>query len=382
MSVLGRLSVRLAVLALALVVLATACGPPAPRPASLPNAGIGIDIRDFAFASPQRGIAMTTTGTLIETVNSGVTWSVLIPKSGSAVPASAAEQPVVALSGRPYVRAVTGWIALPTPLATAGAVSWDFVDGLRGTAVVPRSYSTGDLYRTVDAGTHWTLIGPIGPLSVLHLGVSSTNGPAEVSFPDSVRGWIASQFPPTQAAVLLDTVDGGHTWSQQALVNPSEGAPEWLSAPHFFDQNVAVITGSRNFAPVGRWFWSTQDGGHSWSSPRPLPGSASTTAFVDRNRWFTSEAGHIWTTTDAGVTWLQLQPIATDYWPMTIQFVDGQHGFVLVGHVVPNQCRGCDGPPGEMDLQLLATTDGGRKWRSITTPPARPTPIPSSTVSR
>lgn len=134
---------------------------------------------------------------------------------------------------------------------------------------------------------------------------------------------------------LLDTGDGGQTWSR----HPFAGVNTWNPAPariQFADPKTGWITTGGSFA-------RTTDGGASWSQASG-PSSLIDFRFIDTNRgWAVDGSNAIWRTSDGGLSWSRLASVTPQL--RSIAFVDASVG-VAVG-----------------DLgSILRTEDGGMTW--------------------
>jgi photosystem II stability/assembly factor-like uncharacterized protein len=225
-----------------------------------------------------------------------------------------------------------GWdLQLSGVQATLRAVS--FADGQRGLAV-------GDhvVLATGDGGSHWA---PVETGSdAVWTGVLSR---------DALHAWIVgerwNQTAQRYDALVLRTVDGAATWSEQAQAGTSTGGLRSLS----------FVSDQRGWAVgAGGLVWRTTDGGQSWTRLK-WSGAAGIdllgVAFVDeRTGWAVGERLSIYRTTDGGATWT-LQRAARDgsgEWFEDLQavvFVDAKTGWAVGGHG-----------------RVFHTTNGGATW--------------------
>jgi photosystem II stability/assembly factor-like uncharacterized protein len=272
---------RVLVVVTAIAVVTVACGRPAQLPASEPNVSLGVDVAAFAFATAEHGVALTSNG-LIETNDSGQTWrSTPIATRGSSAALMAAGR-ILVVGGHAFRSNGHDWTALPLPAGGGDVVMITFRTDIQGFAWVRGKDRSWKLFATQDGDGTWDQVSDLSGVADLHLGIVSSNGPEEAVFADALHGWMSSQFPPTEPSALFVTIDGGHTWSRQAIPQPAAGPPDWISAPRFFDQLRGVLFGIRRHSLSAGWFWTTLDGGRTWSSPRDLPVTSSTASFPDR----------------------------------------------------------------------------------------------------
>lgn len=154
-----------------------------------------------------------------------------------------------------------------------------------------------------------------------------------VTFSDPKHGWAVGD-----GGLILATIDGGASWCQQ-----NSGATEDLESVKFIDNrqgwSVAFEAGT---------ILHTLDGGVSWQ--RQTAGGQEgldAVTFVDSTHgWIAGMNGTIMATTDGGLNWHTQSinsPIFNRSWLMSVQFLDGQHGWA-VGRAI------------------VVTTDGGATW--------------------
>jgi len=369
-----------ALAALVLGATSGSCGMIQRLPAA-PNAGLSVDVTDFAFWSPLNGLAFTASGAII-TQDGGRRWQ----------PVHAVDDPRLRpgiSAGMPLARFVVEGRVLQTGTRAYRIKdgAWRPITGPPGQGVSALSFlsdssayawSGGSFWTTSDGGGSWQSVSDLTHVPGLHMD-SSTDGPFEGMLVDRLYGWMSSQFPPSQPAALFATTDGGRTWAPVTLQLAPGKAPDWLSTPRFFDSQRAVLYGYRAGAAAAGWAWTTSDRGRTWSAPIPLPAATFRASFADRLHWFVSAGARIFATGDGGATWSQLPRVATDWWELPIVFVDARHGFALVTSQDkkpsdPRAAGACCGP--QQHHQLFATDDGGQTWRVSTTLPA-PTPSPA-----
>jgi hypothetical protein len=210
------------------------------------------------------------------------------PPSPTTTPA----QPVVSVA---YVRpgfGVVGIANAPTPLEASLELTTDFVHWRDITPPIPGPDQYGDAYRFTD-----------------------------VSFLNSLQGWVVAYSEASSSLRLYRTTDGGETWQYEGdapgcgsvcaefvdFVNPLDGWREVISATA-----GAVLTAS------------TDDGGMSWSpiaNPSEWPSSGLPSLSGAEDGFIAdtlppdgalpttgNSLGHfspLWATTDGGATWHQ-----------------------------------------------------------------------------
>jgi photosystem II stability/assembly factor-like uncharacterized protein len=258
----------------------------------------------------------------------------------------------------------TGWIATATGLYVTGrgGASWSRVASVPAApthldALDARHawvVAAGRIYRTTD-GTHWQRVARVRPLRQLRF-LSATDG-----------------YAVTNVGSILTTTDGGTHW---LLVN-SEG--------HRLSQ-VCLTAGGRGLAVERNQIVDTPDGGHSWGSaytpPAPRGHTSELSIACGQRAAFVldrlgerggHEAYELFTSRDGGTRWyvsLQEPYFAQGQFPLypaasNAETVGPQAGpFVAVGSqslLISGHCVGCV----HDRTSLLATTTGGRTWRSL-----------------
>ena len=246
--------------------------------------------------------------------------------------------------------------ALPGCLQGCGGnLSLTFVDPLHGFA------SDGNqFFSTTDGGASWSSVSTL-----------PFDG-AAIVFTDTRDGWAQQSGDLVNTASpgtsLYRTTDGGQTWAPASSL-PSNGQ---YQLPTFFTPGIGVVFG---FDPSPVVF-VTSDGGNSWQ-PRPVPvtGSAASMAppaslsAATPRAWFLSWGRSLVETTDAGAHWTTVDTEAA--WPSDpgpgpakggawgLHFFSPQDGWAVVG--IPP----CVAPEGCTGEGLIATHDGGHRWRYL-----------------
>jgi photosystem II stability/assembly factor-like uncharacterized protein len=111
---------------------------------------------------------------------------------------------------------------------------------------------TGDCFATVDGGAHWNA--KTAPFATPASGCLCL---------DSNRFWVAAT-----AGTLWYTQNGGTTWAQRVLPNPTgASAISALGAMDAIDDYVFSVVGTATVGgnPFGA-IWRTWDGGANWTS--------------------------------------------------------------------------------------------------------------------
>ena len=339
---------HLPIFAIALTLLASACGP-APRPqhrtlparhSAAPPATTVQPAKNFSlglisFVSPQAGFGLSSSGRLVFTHDGGRTWQQY-----------AKEATLPPIEGLDFVDHQDGWYWGGYPrsflsLTTDSGRAWqDLPSPPAGTTYVhfwtPKSgvsLALGNpgqaptvapaVYTSSDGGLDWRLAGRLPAIDAYAARHYLTS-----SFPDPQDGWVMVGGEPgagSQAKYLYHTSDGGRTWRL------------WAQASF----NLATGTATDSSLPIG-WYVST------------IFFRSKLVGYLSLNR------GPVLETTDGGHTWQTVwsaffQPEAE--YDRRIQFVNAKDGWLLAKS---------DG------LTLWGTTNGGGTWRSLTSAQIRP----------
>jgi photosystem II stability/assembly factor-like uncharacterized protein len=198
-------------------------------------------------------------------------------------------------------------------------------------------------------------------------------------FTDSLRGWIGYNLVPGRGG-LLNTTDGGRTWSPQIdsvyystelfflddslgwfasldkLFHTSDGGTSW-----FLQAELEIYSSSIFFtSPTSGWIGGngglirTTDGGYHWNTVHfPVTIHVSDVFFIDpQSGWMVGsqnwENNFICKTTDGGVSW-ELQPAPPNLHPTCVVFTTASRGWVKGRYV-------------------LYTSDGGHIWEQVELP--------------
>ncbi|HEV3097034.1 MAG TPA: hypothetical protein VG104_07800 [Candidatus Dormibacteraeota bacterium] len=221
--------------------------------------------------------------------------------------------------------------------------------------------------RTADGGATWTAQMPLLP--------AAANGVWSVlRFAAGTARVILASPDPNQnggsASIMLRSVDAGDHWSQV-------GPPNWRATGGlaFATPTLAFATGdvsSTNPAVLSSRLWRSRDGGQTWAAVpgTQLPFGLNAIDFPDPVHGFAA-GGNLakyemrpWrgllATSDGGRTWaLRYQsPDADRSNPITrLHFIDAGHGWGIIGGCSEGQNGPCGG-------SVIVSADGGRSWHT------------------
>ena len=212
---------------------------------------------------------------------------------------------------------------------TANLVTVDFVE-TDGWAVGSR----GTILATTDGGATWA---------------EQTSGYhgwlADVAFADREHGWTVGGNQPSGATVLA-TTDGGATWQKQTTVKGMLAAVAAIGATHAWAAGGNGARG-RILATSDGQTWHEQDVGRRQS--------LIDVSFADeKHGWAVGSGGAIITTRDGGATWATQQS-HSDAYLSSVHFADAAHGWAA----------GAQNFGSGSQAVVLATSDGGARWRLI-----------------
>jgi photosystem II stability/assembly factor-like uncharacterized protein len=229
------------------------------------------------------------------------------------------------------------------------------------------------LYRTADGGARWSLAAatpaPTGAT------VASAPGPGRLpaacdknglAFPAATNGWIASTCNAGLANALLVSRDGGTSWADQSLPLPATtcaGGACTVSGPQFLDGTGFVTVKPE---PAGAALLVTHDLGRSWER-LPLPAglqypqitffsptqgvlvAGETQGAFGRTFYTTADGGQTWTPAPQGADLTRLG--------VTVDFATPKVGFAWTNGLESDPV-----PP----TTIYETTNSGRSWHAFT----------------
>jgi photosystem II stability/assembly factor-like uncharacterized protein len=236
-------------------------------------------------------------------------------------------------------------------------VQLDFLDPSHGFAFLSGNLAKGandsDLFWTADDGRTWSADRPTGDGS---LGIEGTIG-----FATATDGVIVNAL---HGAGIVVTHDGGRTWTDATLAQPSgsAGAQLFFAQPVYVDGRSGLVsidfqTDSGSVYRVYR----TLDAGSSWTIAATLPTGVSAISFLDPQRWIGFNGSEVVRTVDGGQTWVRSSAVGLPGAPESLLMADARHGWALVGMSVCLTFKSnCSSRTG-----LYATVDGGSTWTQL-----------------
>jgi len=258
------------------------------------------------------------------------------------------------------------------PVKAAGDASQlSFTDSTHGWLLVSEGAAMGRnpvrVYRTTDGGTHWSLTAQSPPMdSNSSAGIPVSCDKTGIAFASASAGWLSSVCAVGLSGELLVSHDGGVTWGPQPLpVSASMCGDNGcdLSGPEFTDGAGFVTVGSVAATPE---LLVSRDLGQSWQS-LPLPAGsgaypqirffgprsgvlvpAGSQASLGAVFYSTSDGGQSWTAVPQGMHFTQLGA--------AVDFVSPVAGF---GWILGGDAPGSSPPP------MYATADSGHTWTSF-----------------
>jgi hypothetical protein len=271
------------------------------------------------------------------------------------------------------------WTHSPVPVLVTGAAFPTESVGYIAYVDLSIQNPIAQIYRTDDAGLHWTatagkVAGAPGP------GGSSFSGLLSLAFADADHGWLTDGYN------LWSTADGGGTWTRTVLPGPAsaQSQPDVITTPVVGADGSAVFVEKYDATPGmdgargQRVFYRTVDGGAHWTATSIVddPGML-TLSLDDPSAWVAldpSDPATVRTSADFGATW---QTTAVrERWPFIsgpISFADASHGWMVVSEPSPPcipasaptnmtvACSDAFSPP----QHLVATDDGGATWHEL-----------------
>ncbi|WP_199616295.1 WD40/YVTN/BNR-like repeat-containing protein [Paenibacillus alkalitolerans] len=173
-----------------------------------------------------------------------------------------------------------------------------------------------DIYQTRDGGSNWVKIASTFPNNELN------NFPLEgvksgLTFLNATKGWAAGALTNAEGVTwLYQTDDGGHNWKQIQLP-PLPNFKDSLIAtelPMFFDEKEGILPVWTNQLNISenrfhKIFYSTMDGGKTWTSSTPLKSEGGAIHdFISVKQGLVITGGKLYVTDNGGESWKTIEP--------------------------------------------------------------------------
>jgi photosystem II stability/assembly factor-like uncharacterized protein len=309
------------------------------------------------------------------------------------------------------------WRDSSPPDASSWCCSVYFLDPARGWAAGGSLSARVDglpIFRTIDAGTTWTLMG--GAVGQPWTGASGST----LDFVDDQHGWLFYQLSTSNGPIgqLQRTSDGGATWTRPALVPAPDAWNYGTLAPRtwirFIDPATGWLIGRDTVHYGAQRLYITHDGGATWQlEALPVPAADNAKpyevglpAFVNNTMVvpigleggrmlldFSTDRGRTWMVElsrapifsgatgglapnflgngviaivlgnqielNVGNGWSLIRPTGVSDQVVDIEFANRQIGWLLMRKsCAPVDC-------GNYQFVLLNTTDGGHTWSRV-----------------
>ncbi|MFD2670414.1 WD40/YVTN/BNR-like repeat-containing protein [Marinicrinis sediminis] len=237
-------------------------------------------------------------------------------------------------------RGVTWKIESLPPVKGNAQLSW--IDGSNGWLMdvydTGLHYSSADMYTTSNGGESWTLL---SSTSQSTSGLTSDGFKTNLSFKDTLKGWVSGNVVTDQIPWLYATTDGGSKWEKQYLENPVSQMKELTSFtvhnPQIFSDTMIVSVEYKCETFICIDFFKKQIEGSIWTyihtfklSPQSEQ-STVTIQFLNQNEGWLSDLHAIYHTVDGGMSW-DLMYKTNEYMISNLQFTENQIGWMVAGN--------------------------------------------------
>jgi photosystem II stability/assembly factor-like uncharacterized protein len=342
------------------------------------RASLGLTQIHMVTAGVGWAISGRTAPVVFRTTDGGVNWTDVLPHgvpaqrslSAAFTGTASARVAMGSTSGTSIYRTEDGGLHWSSTRIQAAGQSLpfdlEFSDRLHGWLMVGLGAAAGstpyDLFRTVDAGAHWTKVAYDTPRQRSAGAIPGCDCTRAITFRNSVAGWATgAPFATPQFTWLYNTGNGGRTWQQRALAVIHGYAIAETLPPVFVGNGEGYLPVSLSSGPqkAAVDVYSTQDGGRHWNPNRLLSlpsGGTLSYSFSGRHAWV-AKGSDAFRSLDGGKTWQRLHPAGWVGGVTEMQFLSSTVGFAVAG------CQsGCRPAP-----YMLRTVDGGRNWQRVST---------------
>ena len=347
---------------------------PGPLPTPTPGPSQPVILQDIHMLDEQNGWAVTKDKHILHTTSGAATWREAMPRTGNITYTPGTynfldvQNAWVAMqTGDKFsiFRTYNGggfWLETPLLDAGNGVSQISFADAQNGWLLFDKKSGTEgqavDIFHTNDGGNSWLLISNVdSKTGDLRGALPFVGRKTGISFHSSAIGWVTGSVTDSKHPLLYMTSDGGFSWEPQTLSLPA-GASGTITtfAPKFSSakDGILPVTFSANGNKVV--FYSTQDGGKTWSAGPATTEVGTTLSFASDNQaWAIGSNGeNVYATSDSGRSWKQLaKPAATARKLLNIDFLSATQGWVLA----------------DMDdtTSLFQVTGDGKSWTRLNT---------------
>ena len=342
---------------------------PSPSETSTAPAGSAASLVQIQMIDPTTGWGLTDSG-VVRTTDGGASWTTVTPPN---------LQNAQARPGTFFLDGQHAWLVImdasnPNQGAlyqtSDGGQTWQqfsvpfamgtlqFLNPTDGWMLAGRGAAAGseavDIYHSTDGGQTWTKVYGIDPQNPPQSGgIPFAGDKTGMTFLNNQVGWVTGSEPMEGYVYLFKTTDGGQTWQHVNLNIPSGYANAMIPTypPRFFNDQQGVLPVVLFTQSGALDFYTTQDGGQTWSSTtvQSLYGSYSIISPQDFMVW--DGGPTLQWTHDGGQTWTGITPnINLSQNLAQIDFVNPQVGWVIATNT-------------QLQYQLYKTTDGGQTWQ-------------------
>jgi photosystem II stability/assembly factor-like uncharacterized protein len=250
--------------------------------------------------------------------------------------------------------------------------AWVFTTRIFSPPYNPDNYQIiyAHVLQTSDGGKTWSMLAPGLP------GVPPSTSPSAprifwAELLNATTGWLNG---PTLTTLLV-THDDGHTWQQRALpalqtkIPPIDAATAQSAAPTFLSAHNAILSVTAlNGADYTLSCYVTQDGGTTWAvTPALTLPEAPEVDYLDMTHWsllvITNRNTILYKTADGGLHWAISQPRADFQRIQDMQFLSATTGWAI----------GVNTPADLSSMSIsdtvsspVKTSDGGKTWQTVT----------------
>jgi photosystem II stability/assembly factor-like uncharacterized protein len=284
----------------------------------------------IAFRDQNVGWAAGAAGTMLQTLDGGISWDSVASQVSRNLKAIAFADPQVVLAvGNAGIITRSGDNGSVWQEISTGTTRWNyhavfFTDPDTGWVVGPDK----TILKSLDGGETWTPQVSKG-----------TERLWDIYFINNKVGWsVGEPVSVSEDGVILHTTDGGENWIEQ----PS-GSKNFLYSCYFIDEQKGWVCGGPNAADSSVVL-HTSDGGNQWMT-QSCPASASLRDIYFINElegWAVGDNSNVVHTTDAGGIWsLITTPGSENY--TSVFFITPKIGWIG-------------------GKSILKTTDGGSTW--------------------